>query len=70
MILKQAFDESQPRDLSQWWFDRRNGVQWYTFWVAILLFVLALFFGVAQCVESALQVVVAYRSLALQEAQQ
>jgi hypothetical protein len=33
IILKQAFDESSPRGLWQWWNDRRNSVQWYTFWV-------------------------------------
>lgn len=31
VILKQVFDEAQPSTLSQWWYDRRNGVQWYTF---------------------------------------
>lgn len=69
VILKEAFDESQPKSLAQWWFDRRNGPQWYTFWVAILLFVLALVFGVVQCVEGGLQVAISYRSLVLQEAQ-
>src|SRR5689334_14858430 len=37
VILKKIFDESRPSTLSQWWFDRRNGVQWYTFWVAVLV---------------------------------
>jgi hypothetical protein len=55
VILKQVFDEARPRTLSQWWFDRRNGVQWYTFWVAILVLTLTIFFGFAQCVEGALQ---------------
>ncbi|KAK0622958.1 hypothetical protein B0T14DRAFT_535954 [Immersiella caudata] len=39
VILKQNFDDASPRKLSQWWGDRRNSVQWYTFWVAILVFV-------------------------------
>lgn len=29
VVLKQVFDEAQPKSLSQWWHDRRNGVQWY-----------------------------------------
>jgi hypothetical protein len=29
VILKQVFDEAQPKSLLQWWHDRRNGVQWY-----------------------------------------
>ncbi|KAJ2993080.1 hypothetical protein NUW58_g1954 [Xylaria curta] len=56
VILKQALDESRPQTISQWWFDRRNGVQWYTFWVAILVFLVTIFFGVVQSVEGALQV--------------
>ncbi|KAF2804177.1 uncharacterized protein BDZ99DRAFT_481350 [Mytilinidion resinicola] len=56
VILKQVFDEARPRTLAQWWCDRRNGVQWYTFWVAIVVLVLTLFFGLVQCVEGALQV--------------
>jgi hypothetical protein len=62
VILKQAFDEAQPKALSQWWYDRRNGVQWYTFWVAILVFVTAIFFGVVQSVEGALQVYLAFEA--------
>lgn len=63
VILKQAFDESSPRNISQWWFDRRNGVQWYTFWIAILVFAVTIFFGVVQSVEGALQVYLSYKSM-------
>jgi hypothetical protein len=63
VILKQAFDESHPRTLSQWWLDRRNGVQWYTFWVAILVFIVTIFFGIVQSVEGALQVYLSYQAL-------
>ncbi|GAP83386.2 hypothetical protein SAMD00023353_0202620 [Rosellinia necatrix] len=62
VILKQALDESRPRTLSQWWFDRRNGVQWYTFWVAILVFLVTIFFGIIQSVEGALQVYLAWKA--------
>jgi hypothetical protein len=44
VILKQVFDESRLSTLSQWWNDRRNGPQWYTFWVAILVLILTIFF--------------------------
>lgn len=60
VILKETFDESRPSTLSQWWCDRRNGVQWYTFWVAILVLFLTIFFGVVQSIEGALQVYKAY----------
>lgn len=60
VILKQAFDDATPRTLSQWWHDRRNGVQWYTFWVAVLVLVLTIVFGLTQCIEGGLQVYKAY----------
>lgn len=63
VILKQAFDDSSPRTLSQWWNDRRNTVQWYTFWVAILVFVMTVFFGLVQSVEGALQVWLTWKAL-------
>ncbi|CAN9171029.1 unnamed protein product [Alternaria alternata] len=56
VILKQAYDESRPATLSQWWLDRRNTVQWYTFWVAIVVLFLTIFFGLVQSIEGALQV--------------
>jgi hypothetical protein len=60
IVLKQVFDAAEPKTLSQWWNDRRKGVQWYTFWVAILVLIFTLFFGFVQCVEGALQVYKAY----------
>jgi hypothetical protein len=60
VILKQAFDQSRPSTISQWWYDRRNGVQWYTFWVAILVLCLTIFFGLIQSIEGALQVYKAF----------
>ncbi|KAF2035998.1 hypothetical protein EK21DRAFT_106832 [Setomelanomma holmii] len=59
-ILKQAYDEARLATLSQWWYDRRNGVQWYTFWVAVCVFLLTVFFGMVQSIEGALQVSKAY----------
>lgn len=56
VILKQVFDEARPNTLQHWWNDRRNGVQWYTFWVAILILILTVFFGLVQSIEGALQV--------------
>ena len=44
VMLKEAFDESQPRTVSQLWNDRREGKQWYALWTASgLLFSLVLF---------------------------
>ncbi|KAK3312519.1 hypothetical protein B0H66DRAFT_570804 [Apodospora peruviana] len=63
VMLKQAFDESSPRGLRQWWNDRRNSVQWYNFWVAIMVFATALFIGLVQVVEGALQVYLSWKAL-------
>jgi hypothetical protein len=57
VMLKEAFDESQPRTVSQLWNDRREGKQWYALWTAIGL---TLFFGLVQSIEGAWQVYKAY----------
>jgi hypothetical protein len=59
-ILKDIFDDAEPSTILQWWQDRRRRVQWYTFWVAVLVLVLTIFFGVIQCVEGGMQVYKAY----------
>ena len=56
IIAKDAFDESQPSGILQFWHDDRNKAQWYAFWVAIVVFILTLI-GV---VEGAMQVYKAY----------
>jgi hypothetical protein len=60
VLLKQAYDQSQPRTISQLWYDRRNTLQWYTFWIAISVFLLAIVFGMVQSIEGALQTYKAY----------
>jgi hypothetical protein len=60
VLLKEEFDRSRPATLSQFWLDRRNGVQWYTFWVAVLVIFLTILFGVLQSILGALQVYKAY----------
>ena len=57
VILKEAFDESQPKTVTQLWNDRREGSQWYALWVAISI---TLFFGLVQSIEGAIQVYKAY----------
>ena len=59
-ILKQVFDEAEPRTIAQWWCDRRRRVQWYTFWTAVIVVILTVLFGVVQCIEGGLQVYKAY----------
>lgn len=63
VTVKQVFDEAQPKTLAQWWHDRRNGEQWYTFWVAVVILSLTVLFGLIQCIEGALQVYASFKSL-------
>lgn len=63
LILKQVFDESEPTSVRQWWYDRRNRSQWYTFWVAALVLLITILFGLIQTIVGGLQVYLAYRAL-------
>lgn len=60
VILKNAFDESRPSKLSQWWYDRRNGVQWYNYWLLVAGVMLTAMFGLVQSIKGGLQVYKAY----------
>ena len=60
IILKRAYDEAEPKNVTQWWFDRRKRVQWATFWVAALVLALTVVFGIIQSIEGALQAYKAY----------
>jgi len=62
MVLKEALDESRPASFTQWWHDRRESRQWYTFWVAVVAFSLVLIFGIIQAVLGAVQVWISYQS--------
>jgi hypothetical protein len=54
-ILKEAFDESEPKSFSQWWYDNRKGERWYTFWIAAAGFFLLILFGLIQCTTAIIQ---------------
>ncbi|QKD50328.2 uncharacterized protein FOBCDRAFT_197731 [Fusarium oxysporum Fo47] len=45
LILKEDFDHSTPDSFSQWRYDRRNGMQWHNFWVAMVVLGLTAVFG-------------------------
>lgn len=55
VVLKQAFDVSEPHKLSLWWHDDRKKVQWYTFWIAALVLVLTIVFGLIQSTAAVVQ---------------
>jgi len=55
--LKAAYDNHEPQGPLQWWRDDRKPVQWWTFWVAVLVLFLTIVFGVIQSVTGILQVI-------------
>lgn len=55
VILKQAFDDSEPKTIRQWWSDDRKKVQWYTFWIAAVILLLTVVFGLIQSLTGIVQ---------------
>ncbi|KAF2632386.1 hypothetical protein BU25DRAFT_331008, partial [Macroventuria anomochaeta] len=58
--LKERFEQPSLTSIRQFWYDRRSRGQWYTFWIAILVVLLTIFFGLVQSIEGAMQVYKAY----------
>jgi hypothetical protein len=56
IIVKEIYDEREPRTMKHFWRDHRRPVQWWTFWIAITAFFLSL----AACILTAIQVYKAY----------
>ena len=63
MIVQHVYDRSKPGRPKQWWFDRRNRMEWATFWVAVVVFFLTLLFGITSTVTGILQVVASFQAL-------
>ena len=68
VLLKRTFDDAEPRNLSQLWWDDRRKTQWFTFWVAVMVFVLTLFFGIVQSVAGIVQAWASVQGLRAQHA--
>ena len=62
ITIKMAYDASEPKNLGQWWHDRRRRVEWYTFWVAVLVVFLTIVFGLIQSITGVMQVYYASHS--------
>ena len=62
ITIKMAYDASEPKNLGQWWRDRRRRVEWYTFWVAVLVVFLTIVFGLIQSITGVMQVYYAAHS--------
>ena len=49
--------------MSSWWYDDRRKVQWYTFWIAALVLLLTIIFGLIQSVSGVVSAWAAVRSM-------
>lgn len=59
LAIQTKYNQSTPSSLRQYWYDRRNEVQWATFWMGLLVVILTVVtvvFGIIQCVTGILQV--------------
>ena len=62
--------KAPPLGKVQLWKDRRNPLQWWTFWLAAAILVLTLIFGIISSVTGGMQVRIAQQALDLARAQQ
>ena len=60
-VIQGVYDTTKPRTMRQWWHDRRNPVEWATFWVAVVIFVLTVIFGVISSVTGIMQVYASFK---------
>ncbi|KAF8242058.1 hypothetical protein K440DRAFT_566606, partial [Wilcoxina mikolae CBS 423.85] len=58
-ILRDILDSAKPTSFSQLWYDRRNKQTWYTMWIAMVVFLLTLIFGIISSVTGIMQVWIA-----------
>lgn len=63
LTIWEVFHRSQPSTVLQWWYDRRNIVQWWTFWVAFVVLTLTIVFGLISSVASIVQAWASVKSL-------
>lgn len=63
VLLKRTFDDAEPQNISQLWWDDRKKTQWFTFWVAVLVFLMTVFFGVVQSIAGIVQAWASVESL-------
>lgn len=69
MELHEVYNQA-PNSVLQMWHDRRNPMQWWTFWLAAVIAVMTVFFGVLASYTGFVQVSIAQKSydLALSQA--
>lgn len=61
--VQHAYDKAKPKRIAQWYYDRRDRVEWSTFWIAVVVFLLTLFFGIISSVTSIMQVYASFKAI-------
>ena len=59
--IQRRYDTSRPKHVAQWYYDRRNRDARARLWIAIIIFVLTVLFGVISSVTGVLQVTAAWK---------
>lgn len=59
--IQRKYNDSRPRTLSQFWWDRRNRSEWVALWIAVFTFLTASVLGIISSVTSIIQVILAER---------
>jgi hypothetical protein len=54
--LQDRYNKATPESLRQLWFDRRKPVEWAILWVALVVFILTVIFGIIGAVAGIMQV--------------
>jgi hypothetical protein len=62
LLLRDAYDNAEPRDVKTWWYDKRNRFQRSTVLFAVIVLILTVLFGLIQSVTGIMQVYVAFRT--------
>ena len=55
--ISERYERSKPSSFLQWWYDRRDMGQWWTFWLLITGIFLTVLFGLIQSITGILQVI-------------
>lgn len=55
LLLTDYIDKFKPETALHWWFDRRDKVQWFIFWLVIVGITLTVIFGLVQSVTGIMQ---------------
>src|SRR3569833_148331 len=55
-VISEALNSSKPKNLFQWWHDRRDMKEWWGFWLVVAGIFLTVLFGLIQSVTGIIQV--------------